>query len=68
MPARLRWSSSASASAREGSAREPAQRLGGVPVGAEQVGAEVADHVVLGVGAHQLDDAEGEADRGPLLP
>ena len=36
--------------------RQPPHRLGGVPAGAEQVGPEVADDVVLAVGAQQLDD------------
>ena len=48
MPARLRWSSSASAMAPLGlRAAMPPYRLGGVPVRAEQVGTEVADQLVL---------------------
>ena len=68
MPARLRWSSSASPSGAVGVGEQPAHGLLLVPVGAEQVGAEVADDVVLPVARHQLDDAEREADRRPRSP
>ena len=66
MPARLRWSSSASPISRSGSRRQPAYRLVGVPVGAEQVRAEVADGAVLAVAREQLDHRQPVADRLPL--
>ena len=46
---------------------QPPQRLVLVPVGSEQVGAEVTDDGVLGVAGDHLDDAEREADGGPVL-
>ena len=62
IPARLRWSSSASPTGRVGLLAQPAQGLVLVPVGTEEVGPEVADDLVLVGGRDQLDDAQAEAD------
>ena len=66
MPARLRWSSSASPMLRSGCGGDPAYRLVEVPVRAEQVGSEVADDAVLVRGRHQLDHRQPVAD-APVL-
>ena len=63
MPARLRWSSSASAMLRSGCVAQPPDRLGRVPVRAEQVRAEMADQRVLLRGRDERELVQVEADR-----